>query len=200
VAYRLDGTYFESCSCDVACPCGTSNLALGATYDRCRVLLAFDIQSGDVDGVDVAGNTVALFADTPKQMTDGNWRVGLIVDENASDEQRAKLISVFAGEQGGPAGLFAPFVGELLGVEYAAIDYTDDGRRHTLRIGDAVELEIEDFAAAEEGEVMTLHGIGHPAGSTLALAQTKKGKINVFGLEVDTTGRNGHSAPFSWAA
>jgi hypothetical protein len=200
VAYRLKGTYFESCSCEVVCPCGASNLVLPATYDRCLVLLAFDIQSGDVDGVDVAGNTVAMFGDTPAQMTDGNWRVGLIIDEGASEEQRAKLVSVFAGELGGPAALFAPLVGEILGIEYAAIEYADDGRRHTVRIGDAVDLEVEDFAAADEGTVMTMTGAGHPAGKTLALAQTTKGKINVFGLEVDNTGRNGHSAPFSWAA
>jgi len=200
VAYRLDGTYFESCSCEVACPCGVSNMVLRATYDRCQVLLAFDIQSGEVDGVDVGGNRVALFADTPKQMTDGNWSVGLIVDESASEEQRGKLISVFSGEQGGPAGLFAPFVGELLGVEFASIDYADDGRRHSVRIGDAVDLEVEDFAAAEEGQVMTLNGIAHPANSTLAIAQTTKGTISVFGFEIDNTGKNGHSAPFSWAA
>jgi hypothetical protein len=164
------------------------------------VLLAFDITSGDVDGVDVGGNTVAMFGDTPAQMTDGGWRVGLIVDEGASEAQRAKLVSVFAGELGGPAALFAPLVGEILGIEYAPIEYADDGRRHTVRIGDAVDLEVEDFAAAEEGTVMTMTGADHPAGRTLALAQTTKGKINVFGMEVDNTGRNGHSAPFSWAA
>ena len=96
--------------------------------------------------------------------------------------------------------MFAPLIGEMLGVEVAAIDYVDDGRRHRLRIGDAVDLEIEDFAAAAEGEVMQLHGIGHPAGSTLALAQTRRGGIRAFGLDVDNAGKNGHSAPFAWQA
>src|SRR3970282_2168857 len=31
VAYRLDGTYFENCNCEVACPCSASNLALPAS-------------------------------------------------------------------------------------------------------------------------------------------------------------------------
>lgn len=198
MAYTLEGTYFESCSCEVACPCGASNLLLPATYDRCRVLLAFHVERGEVDGTDVGGRTVAMFGDTPKQMTDGGWRVGLILDDGTSADQQGRLVSVFAGEQGGPPALFAGLVGELLGVETAPMAYADEGRRHTLRIGDAVDLEVEDFAAAEEGQVMTLNGIGHPANSTLALAQTKRGKIDVFGLEVDTTGRNGHSAPFSW--
>lgn len=200
MAYRLSGTYIESCSCDVVCPCGGSNLAHRATYDRCQLLLAFHIEHGEVDGVDVGDATVAMFADTPAQMTDGNWRVGLFLDERTNEEQQAKLTSVFAGEQGGPAGLFAPLVGEMLGVEVAPIEFADDGLRHTLRIRDDIELEIEDFESIEPGRPMMLDGVGHPAGSRLAIAQGRRAVINAFGIEVDNTGRNAHSAPFSWEA
>jgi hypothetical protein len=200
MSYRMRGTYFESCNCDVACPCGASNLFLPATNDRCNVLLAFHIEDGDVDGTDVGGHTVAMLADTPGQMTDGNWRVGLFLDDTTSEEQREALSAVFSGAQGGPAGLFAPLVGQLLGVETLPIEYGDDGRRHRLRIGDAVDIEIEDFAAAEEGRVMQLTGIGHPANSTLALAHGVRARIQAFGLDVDNTGKNGHSAPFDWQA
>jgi hypothetical protein len=198
MAYRLAGTYFESCNCDVACPCGASNLALPATNERCNVLLAFHVDEGEIDGVDVANRTVAMLADTPGQMSDGGWRVGVFLDDASEEPQREALLGVFSGAQGGPPAMFAPLIGEMLGVEVAPIDYVDDGRRHRLRIGDAVDLEIEDFAAAAEGEVMQLHGIGHPAGSTLALAQTRRGGIRAFGLDVDNAGKNGHSAPFAW--
>ena len=198
MAYSVKGTYFENCNCDVACPCGASNLALPATYDRCRVLLAFHVDEGEIDGVDVGGKAVAIFADTPKQMTDGGWRVGVFVDDAASEEQRGKLLAVFSGEQGGPPAMFGPLVGEMLGVEVAPIEFTDDGRRHSVRIGDAVDIEVEDFAGVEEGSVMTLNGIGHPANSTLALAQATRSKIAAWGLELDLTGQNGHSAPFAW--
>jgi hypothetical protein len=200
MAYRLAGTYFESCNCDVACPCGASNLALPATNERCNVLLAFHVDEGEIDGVDVANRTVAMVADTPGQMSDGGWRVGVFLDDASEEPQREALLGVFSGAQGGPPAMFAPLIGEMLGVEVAPIDYVDDGRRHRLRIGDAVDLEVEDFAAAAEGEVMQLHGIGHPAGSTLALAQTRRGGIRAFGLDVDNAGKNGHSAPFAWQA
>jgi hypothetical protein len=78
------------------------------------------------------------------------------------------------------------------------MEYADDGRRHTLRVGDSVDLEVEDFAGVEEGSVMTLSGIGHPASTTLALSRATRSKINVFGYELSLVGRNGHSAPFSW--
>jgi len=198
MAYRMHGTYFENCNCDVACPCGASNLAFPATYDRCRVLLAFNVSDGEVDGVDVSGKSVAILADTPKQMTDGGWRVGVFVDAAASDEQREKLLAVFGGEQGGPPAMFGPLMGEMLGVEVAPIEFVDDGRRHSVRIGDAVDIEIEDFAGAQEGSVMTLSGIGHPANSTLVMAHATRSTIKAFGLELDLAGQNGHSAPFAW--
>lgn len=200
MAYRLAGTYFESCNCDVACPCGASNLVLPATNERCNVLLAFHVEEGEIDGVAIEDATVAMVADTPGQMTDGGWRVGVLLDERASDAQREALTSVFSGAQGGPPAMFAGLMGEMLGVEVVPMEYADEGRRHTLRIGDRVDLEIEDFAGAEEGSVMTLDGIGHPANSTLAIAQTRRGTIRVFGLEIDNAGRNGHSAPFAWQA
>jgi len=198
MAYRLRGSYLESCNCDFACPCSSSNLVAAATYDRCRVLLAFHVGEGDVDGVDVGGKTVAILADAPKQMTDGGWRVGVFVDAAASEEQRGKLLSVFSGEQGGPPAMFGPLLGEMLGVEVAPIEYVDDGRRHAVRIGDAVDIEIEDFAGAEDGSVITLNGVAHPVGSTLVLARAARSKVDAFGLELDMTGQNGHSAPFSW--
>jgi hypothetical protein len=198
MAYSLKGTYFENCSCDIACPCGASNLAEPATYDRCRVVLAFHIDEGEIDGVDVSGKCVAMFADTPKQMTDGGWRVGAFLDASASEEQRGKLLSVFAGEQGGAPALFAPFIGEMLGVEVAPIEYSDDGRRHTIRIGDAVDLEVEDFAGADEKNPTTFGNVGHPANSTLALAKATRSKIAAFGFDLDLTGKNGHSASFVW--
>jgi hypothetical protein len=198
VAYRLRGTYFENCNCDFACPCSSSNLAAPATYDRCRVLLVFHVGEGQVDGVDVSGTSVAMIADTPKQMTDGGWRVGVFVDAGGSDEQREKLLAVFSGAQGGPPAMFGPLMGEMLGVEVAPIEYVDDGRRHSVRIGDAVDIEIEDFAGAEDGTVITLNGLAHPVGSTLALSRATRSKVDAFGLELDMTGQNGHSAPFSW--
>lgn len=57
MAWRLEGTYFESCSCDEVCPCTWSAFTAKATLDRCRALLAYHVESGEVDGVDVSGLT-----------------------------------------------------------------------------------------------------------------------------------------------
>ena len=101
MAWNIKGSYIETCSCDFFCPCNFS-LANGADYDYCRVALVFNLTEGNVDGTDVGGLAVAAIVDTPKVMTDGNWRLGLLIDESASDEQAEKLLGVFSGQLGGP--------------------------------------------------------------------------------------------------
>src|SRR5438105_9107201 len=144
MSWSLKGSYFETCSCDVICPC-TASLSFGATHDRCRVVLVFHVKEGEVEGVDVGGLTVVAAADTPKVMSEGNWRLGVFIDAAASDEQAEKLGAVFSGALGGPMQALGPLVGENLGVERAPIEVHEDGLRHSVRIGDAVDFEIEDI-------------------------------------------------------
>jgi hypothetical protein len=201
MAWRLEGTYFENCPCDMVCPCTTSALTMPADVERCRVMLVFNVGSGEIDGTDVSGLTVAMLADTPRLMAEGDWRVGLFMDEAASQEQAEKLVSVFAGELGGPPEVLAPLVGEMLGIVTAPIEYEDDGRRHRVRIGEYAEIEILDFVPPQtpEGEVSKLTGVFHPANSTLTMAQATASRVSAFGLDFSNTGKNGHSAPFSWS-
>jgi hypothetical protein len=202
MGFRLDGTYFENCTCNMVCPCTTSGFSMAADYDRCRALLAFHVDSGQVDDVDVSGLTVAVFVDSPPVMAEGNWRVGLLMDAAASEKQAQALTAVFSGQKGGPMEMLAPLIGEMLGVETMPMEFVEDGRRHRLRAGDAVDIEIEDFVPPlnPEGEVSKLTGMFHPANSTLTIARATSSRMNLFGLSPSTDGQNAHSAPFSWAA
>jgi hypothetical protein len=200
MAWKLKGTYFETCSCEVICPC-TASMALGADYDRCRVTLVFHVTEGDVDGTDVSDLTVAAIADTPKVMTEGNWRLGVFIDSAASDAQAEKLGAVFSGQLGGPMESLGPLISENLGVERAPIEVREDGLRHSVRIGDAIDFEIEDVVpfGVESGEPARVSGIFHPVGSELTISKATRSHISAFGIEFE--GKSGFSAPaFSWAA
>jgi hypothetical protein len=200
MSWSLKGSYVETCSCDLICPCKAS-LDHGATYDFCRVVLAFNIREGEIEGTDIAGCKVAAIADTPKVMTDGNWRIGVFVDDQATDEQADKLVKVFSGQLGGPMAAVGPLVGEFAGVERAPIEFHDDGVRHSVRVGDVIDFEIEDIVpfGKENGEPVRFEGMFHPVASNLTIAEATRSKINAFGIEY--TGRTGLStAEFSWAA
>ena len=99
MSWNLSGSYVETCSCELMCPCNLS-FDHGATYDFCRVTLVFNIREGAVDGTDIAGRKVALIADTPKVMTDGNWRVGVFVDDGVGlGVRRLRVIDLNTGDQ-----------------------------------------------------------------------------------------------------
>jgi hypothetical protein len=200
MSWNLAGSYFETCSCDVVCPC-TASLALGATRDRCKVTLVFNVKNGEVDGTDVSGLTVAAVCDTPKVMSEGNWRLGVVIDEAASDEQAEKLGGVFSGALGGPMEALNPLVGENLGVERQPIEVHEDGLKHSIRIGDEIDFEIEDVVpfGVESGEPAKITGIFHPAGSELTVSRATRSQINAFGIQYEA--KAGFStSEFSWAA
>jgi hypothetical protein len=200
MAWNLSGSYVETCSCELMCPCNLS-FSHGATYDFCRVTLVFNILEGTVEDTDVSGRKVALIADTPKVMTDGNWRVGVFIDDAASQAQFDQLLQVFSGQLGGPMAGLAPLIGEMLGVQRAAIEVEDDGLRHRVRIDDVIDFEIEDIVpfGVDTGEPVRFAGMFHPAGSDLTMAEAKRSRINAFGIEYE--GKTGLSkSDFSWVA
>jgi len=200
VAWSLKGNYVETCSCELMCPCNLS-FDHGATYDFCRVTLVFEILEGEVEGTDVGGVKVAAIVDSPKVMTEGNWRLGVFVDDQASDEQADKVVKVFTGQLGGPMAGLAPLVGEVLGVERASIDIEHDGNRHSVRVADAIDFEIEDVVpfGVETGQPVRFDGMFHPVGSDLTMAEAKRSSINAFGIAYE--GKTGLSkSKFSWAA
>jgi hypothetical protein len=200
MSWNLKGSYVETCSCDLMCPCNMS-MDHGATYDFCRVSLVFDIHEGEVEGTDIGGLKVVAIADTPKVMTEGNWRLGIFIDDQATDEQAEKLVKVFSGQLGGPMAGIVPLVGEMLGVERAPIDVQHDGLRHTVRVGDAIDFEIADIVpfGVESGEPVRFSGMFHPVASDLTMAEAQRSQINGFGIEFE--GKTGLStSEFSWAA
>jgi hypothetical protein len=200
MAWNVKGTYFETCSCDLFCPCNVS-MSHGATYDYCRVTLVFNITEGEVDGTDVGGLKVAAIAESPKVMTDGNWKLGVFIDENASDEQAEKLTGVFTGQLGGPMEALGPLIGEMLGVERVPIEVREEGLSHSVKIGDVIDFEIEEVVpfGKEPPEPPRITGMFHPVSSEFTIAEAKRSNINAFGIQYE--GKTGiATSDFSWAA
>jgi hypothetical protein len=171
-----------------------------ADTDRCLGSIAFHVDSGEIDGVDVSGLTIAMAFDSPALMSEGGWRVGMFVDAAAYPEQAEALQAVFSGQRGGVMEGFAPLIGEMLGVEAVPIEYSDDGLRHRVKVGNQLDVEVEEFVSPlnQQGTSVTLSGVAFPA-DTLAVGRATRSRVNAFGLEFSNEGKNSFSAPFSWA-
>jgi hypothetical protein len=202
MSWQIEGRYFENCTCEAVCPC-TVSLALGADYDRCRVVLVFHVDSGEVEGVDVSGLTLAAVGDTPKYMHEGNWRLGVLIDDAASDEQAEKLGAVFSGQLGGPMAALGGLIGEQLGVERVPMEFSSSDGQHSLTVGDRGRVAVQDVVpfGVETGEPAELSGVFHPVGSVLTIAKSDADSgLRAFDLPLALGGKAGFSHSFAWSA
>jgi hypothetical protein len=125
----------------------------------------------------------------------------MYVDGEADDEQYDRLVKVFGGQLGGPMSALVPLIGEIVGVERADIDFSDDGLRHSVRVGRSIEFEVQDVVpfGSETGEPVRFDGMFHPAGSNLTMAEATRSRIDAFGIRYE--GKTGlSSSEFAWSA
>ena len=95
----------------------------------------------------------------------------------------------------------APLMGEILGVRRVRDRGAPRRAAHSVRVGDAIDFEIEDIVpfGVETGEPVRFNGMFHPVASDLTMAEAKRSRINAFGIEYE--GKTGLStSEFSWAA
>ena len=95
--------------------------------------------------------------------------------------------------------MFGPLIGAMLGVERAPIAYSEGGRSHHVRIGDAADVGVEDFVAVEGHDPVQLANVSHPSNTRLTVAPAHATRLSTFGIDWGREGQSGFSAPFSWA-
>jgi len=153
MAYRLEGRMLEVCSCNAICPCWVGDDPDGGT---CEGVIAWHFDNGEVDGTSVSGLTFAVAVHLPGNPLAGNWRAVAYVDDKASPAQEEAILATYTGQKGGPVADLAQLIGEVVGVERAPITFAVEKGHGTLRIGTAVDAEMEPLVGAT-GERTTLH-------------------------------------------
>jgi hypothetical protein len=134
MAYRIAGTYVATCNCSLLCPCPVDGPPTGPG-GQCRGTVVFAIREGDLDGTDLSGIPWALYNHFQSNISAGNWRVGIVVDESASGEQAQAIERIVSGDEGGPFGDFKPLIGEYVGMTRGRV--TLDGKSGSVAgIGD----------------------------------------------------------------
>lgn len=124
MAWRMSGTYVASCSCQLLCPCPADGPPTGPD-GQCHGLGVFQIREGNLDDTDLSGINMGLVNLFPSNLTSGNWKFGIVVSENASDDQLDAIRRIMSGQEGGIFADFAGLVGENLGVERGEVTFSD---------------------------------------------------------------------------
>jgi hypothetical protein len=204
-SWRIEGEYLENCNCEVLCPCllGRRDAKGGAmarpTEGHCDVPMAFQIVKGHYGSLDLGGTHSALAIYTPGAMGEGNWTLGVYVDEKASPAQRDALERIFSGQAGGVLGRVAALVTRRLPTRTVPIEFGKDGRKRWARIGGGLlDCELEGIEGREPGTEAWIDNVRHPVSSRLAAARATRGTYRDHGLAWDNAGRNGHYSSFVW--
>ncbi len=196
MGYSLSGDYFETCACTVSCQC----IYLSpATNDSCDAFAVWHITRGQKDGLDLAGLNVALALHSPKQMTDGGWRVALYLDERAKPDQAKALGAIFSGQAGGHLAPLAPLIGSAT-VENAPISFEMDGTKRRLQVGRVLEMRAEELKGMDQ---KTAPVITNPPLSTVTqpMRVGKADKISYAGgWKFEGSGTNSFTTEFSYQA
>ena len=200
MAWNIKGSYYENCSCTNTCPCTWSSMLAPATNDYCRANLAFKISEGSVEGVSMDGVTFVILVDSPPLMADGNWKVGVVVDQNTSDEQMNALGTLMSGEIGGPPAMLKDLIGEMLGMERHPVSIAHDGNNFNVQFGETFDYSATVITNPMTEEPVKLVGMMHPAGDELKVANVHNSTGSIMGIDFGGSNLSGYQTDFSWAA
>jgi hypothetical protein len=201
-SWQVSGKYYETCSCDFVCACLPMQMAVMPTKGSCTFAMAFQIGHGHYGAVPLDGLGFIVLGFTPGAMGNGNWSVGVIVDERANSDQRDAIGAIASGAAGGPMAALGSLVGTMLGVEPGAIQFDDQGGKWSVKASHLVDMAATPAMGVnpDAKEPLHLDNTGHPAADRFALARASKSHVHALGLSWDdVSGRNnGQYAPFSW--
>jgi len=190
-SWRFSGDYFESCNCEVNCPC---HFGSPASYDTCDMVLAWHINTGWYGDTPLDGLNFAMVAQAPKRMADGNWTVAIYIDARATEQQQEMLRLIVSGDAGG--GGFVrrkDLTGIVLGVKAVPITYEVTGRRRRLTIPNALDMELEAVPAARPGEFVNLvndPGAGERGYTPRTIAKAVTHSFSDYSLSWDNAGKS----------
>jgi hypothetical protein len=201
VNWAASGDYLEACSCTFLCPCIATNLMDPPTGGLCKAALLFHIKKGHYGRIRLDDLCCVVVGRIPNALIDGNWSVGLIVDDRANEKQREAITIIMSGKAGGPMARFAHLVGDFLGVEAHPIRFSKKGMKFSFEVPGVLVQEAEGVKGGEDpNKPLYVDNNKHWANKRLGLARPTKSHLKIFGIDWhDESGRNtGVMTTFNW--
>jgi hypothetical protein len=200
VAYHLEGRLLEVCNCRVLCPCW-----IGEDPDNgtCDTIVSWHFDKGTIEGVDVAGTTIAVVAHVPGNILKGNWRAAVYVGDHATKQQEEALLKVYTGKLGGPVADLVKLIGEVVSVERVPITFDVHGGKGTIKIGETAYAELEPYQGATGGATTlsdTIFSTVPGAPVFVGKSPRYRSKNKALGIDLDIKGYNALQSTFKFQA
>jgi hypothetical protein len=141
-----------TCNCAWGCPCQFNALP---TKGRCEALVGIRVRQGKYGNTKLDGVTFAAAYWWPKAIHEGNGIVRLAIDEKATADQRAAILNIASGKQGGTFfEIFASVVSQALDPMYVPITFQTDREKRvaSLNVPGLGEFRAEPIKNPVTGE------------------------------------------------
>jgi hypothetical protein len=198
MAWKMQAKYYEACNCELGCPCNMSGFP---SHGKCEGAIAFEVRSGDRDGVDLTGAKVASAVKWPGAIHEGNGKMVLFVD--ATPEQQAALMPILTAEDPGlPWEILSATVSEVHGPFFETVEIKDNGTDSLVRVGDKFEVQMETFTNPVNGAKHEVHMV-IPGGFIFTDGQictTSSARVDADGVGFDHAGKNAYYCDVEWSS
>jgi hypothetical protein len=194
MAWKISGSYLANCSCNLICPCPVDGPPTGPNGE-CHGHLVFQIAEGNLNDIDLSGVNVGLVNFFPKNLTGGGWKLGIVVDDGASDEQADACERIFKGDEGGPFAEFAALTDEWIGMERGSVTFSN-GDTPSASINDS-KTTFEPIVGPDGSHTeTTVHNAPFGFAPEFRVGRAP-GKMSNLGIEFD--GNYGETAEYVFA-
>lgn len=197
MVWTLKGTWYESCSCRMVCRCNFGPAEPDQVW--CSAVLAFTVDSGESNGVDLAGTKLVLHAELPGDFLGGMDKALVYLDEASSQQQRDELEAIFHGKRGGVWEGVRGMIAEFLPSKTVRLEVTG-GDTPRVKVADVIDITLERMKT-EDGKQAVVVNAPLSAGfavDTIELA-TATGAVSDPDLRSWETLGYGGAVPFDWS-
>jgi hypothetical protein len=197
--WRVRGDFVISCNCEVFCPCVLSLGRARPSAGDCHSWFAFRIAEGHAGECRLDGRRVAFMLEVPGPMAEGNWRLGLYLDPEASDPAADALSAIFTGRAGGPLGWFTLVVAEILGVRRVPITLEREGRGWRFTIPAIADGQVEPIPGAAGDGLVRITNSRYWMAPDVTVCAARRSRLRDWGRNWTLDGRSAEYGAFDWA-
>ncbi|HEX4819689.1 MAG TPA: DUF1326 domain-containing protein, partial [Acidimicrobiales bacterium] len=165
LAWSVDGTYFEACSCLPICPCRQVGGRDGgrSTFGVCDFALSWWIRRGYSGEVDLTDRKVVMVGSYNDDEPSSPWTVALLIDDEADLAQHAALADIFLGRVGGtPSRNYSPAIQTVAGVSTAVVRLDHNRRHWRIWVGGRVDVAADEEVHSDELVACGIPGLDQP--------------------------------------
>ena len=161
--------------------------------------MAIRCDDGHYDGESLSGVNIAILADIPGRMGEGQWKVAVYVDDAASYKAYHGLLQILSGKAGGSTGLLSMLIGEVLGAERTKVIIESDGPVHRVEVGKKIQGEIVAQRGATGDQPVTISNSRYWIGPEIIVGESRRSRVRDFGRVWDFTGKSAEIVPINWS-